>query len=109
MLEEQNELSVYESKRFAKSLSKLTTGQLRIVEDEIDKILDNPIIGEQKKGDLSYLRVHKFRMNKQQTLLAYSWISNKLELYLLQFGSHENFYIKMKGQRKIDLKTIDPS
>lgn len=55
MSEEQNALSVYESKRFAKSLSKLTMDQLRIVEDEIDKIIDNPLVGEQKKGDLSYL------------------------------------------------------
>ena len=107
MLEEQNELSVYESKRFAKSLGKLTTNQLRIVEDEIDKIIDNPLIGEQKKGDLSYLRVHKFKINKQQVLLAYSWVSNKLEIYLLQFGSHENFYEKMKSQRKTDTKAID--
>lgn len=106
MSEEQSALSVYESKRFTKSLSKLTTDQLRIVEDEVDKIIDNPLIGEQKKGDLSYLRVHKFKMNKQQVLLAYSWISNKLAIYLLQFGTHENFYTKMKSQRKTDVKTM---
>ncbi|PCJ30226.1 MAG: hypothetical protein COA90_09935 [Gammaproteobacteria bacterium] len=55
---------------------------------------------------LSHLRVHKFQMNKQQVLLAYSWLEDKIEIYLLYMGSHENFYQKMKGQRKADFKFI---
>ena len=31
---------------------------------------------------------------------------NKIEIYLLYLGAHENFYKKMKEQRKIDVKFI---
>ncbi len=109
MSEEQNELSIYESKRFEKALSKLSEAQLKLVEDEIDKIIACPSTGEQKKGDLAHLRVHKFKLENQQALLGYSWIEQRLEIYLLQFGSHENFYQKVKNQRKTDLKRMKTS
>ena len=107
MSEEQKEIEVYESKRFSKALSKLSTTQLKIVEDEVEKIIADPETGELKKGDLAHLRVHKFRLNNQQALLGYSWLEEKLELYLLQLGSHENFYQQMKNRRKSDSKLID--
>ncbi len=106
MLEEQIEIDIYQSKRFEKVLKKLPEPQLKIVEDEIDIIIKEPEIGELKKGDLSHLRVHKFKIDNEQVLLGYSWIENKIEIYLLYLGLHENFYKKMKEQRKIDLKLI---
>jgi mRNA-degrading endonuclease RelE of RelBE toxin-antitoxin system len=105
MSEEQNEINVYESRRFEKAIKKLKEAQLKVVEDEIEKIIEDPEIGEQKKGDLAFLRVHKFQLDKQLALLGYSWIEDRLEIYLLQLGSHENFYKKMKGQRKVDMKS----
>lgn len=107
MPDEQNEIKVFESNRFAKALSKLNNAQCKVVEDEIDNIIENPEIGEQKVGDLSHLRVHKFKVKNQQMLLGYTWIESKIELYLLQLGSHENFYKKMKDSRKADLKLSD--
>jgi len=77
-----------------------------MVEDEIDIIAESPEIGELKKGDLSHIRVHKFKIDNQQALLGYSWIEDKIEIYLLYLGSHENFYQKMKEKRKTDLKFI---
>lgn len=59
-----------------------------------------------KKSDLAHLRVHKFRLNDLTVLLGYSWVANKLELYLLHIGSHENFYEAQKKQRKHDVKLI---
>lgn len=66
MSEEQNELNVYEPKRFDKALSKPSEVQLKLVEDEIDKIVARPEIGEQKKGDLAHLRVHKFKLENSK-------------------------------------------
>ena len=106
MSEEQNEVSVYESRRFEKALQKLSETELSIVEDEIDKIIADPEIGEQKKGDLSHLWVHKFKVVSKPVLLGYSWVENRLTLYLLNVGSQENFYQKMKKSRKDDLKVI---
>lgn len=106
MCEEQRNIDIYESRRFEKALSKLPDTLLTIVEDEIEKIVEHPEIGEQKKGDLSHMRVHKFQLNNQLALLGYSWIENKLEIYLLHLDSHENFYQKLKNKRKTDLKFI---
>lgn len=100
-------ISVYETRRFEKALSKLPDDLLSIVEDEIEKIIDNPAIGEQKRGDLNFLRVHKFQLNNQLVLLGYCWVEDKIELYLLNLGSHENFYREQKRHRKADLKFID--
>jgi hypothetical protein len=41
-----------------------------------------PTLGEQKKGNLAFLRVHKFKMNKQLTLLGYSFNDGTLTLEL---------------------------
>ncbi|EAP7666027.1 type II toxin-antitoxin system RelE/ParE family toxin [Salmonella enterica subsp. enterica] len=100
------EIDVYQSRRFEKTLNKLPEAQLKVVEDEIDRVISDPLTGELKKGDLNFLRVHKFQLNNQQVLLGYSWVENKLELYLLSIGPHENFYTDQKRHRKADLKLI---
>ncbi|PSL10935.1 ParE-like toxin of type II ParDE toxin-antitoxin system [Marinobacterium halophilum] len=35
--------------------------------------MEDPMLGEQKKGDLFFLRVYKFKMVEQLTLLGYSY------------------------------------
>ncbi len=99
-------IDVYQSNRFEKALKKLPGHQLAAIEDQVDYIIDNPEIGEPKKGDLAHIRVHKFKLDSQLWLLGYSWIEDRLELFLLQAGSHENFYAEHKRQRAADLKLI---
>ncbi|WP_174635138.1 type II toxin-antitoxin system RelE/ParE family toxin [Yersinia thracica] len=108
MSEEPSELKIdiYESSRFSKALGRLSEQQLMVVEDQIELIMTNPEMGELKKGDLSYLRVHKFQLNNQLALLGYSWVEQKIELYLLSLSAHENFYQGQKHLRKADLKLI---
>jgi len=69
----------------------------RMMEDNAIKyLIANPLLGQQKKGDLVYLRVFKFKMVKQLTLLGYSYVDGDVILELLSIGSHENFYRDMK-------------
>ena len=105
--EPQKTIDVYETNRFAKSLKKMPKQQLSLVEDEIEKIISDPEIGERKKGDLSYLRVHKFKLSGQLVLLGYSWYDQQLKLILLDIGPHENFYQKASNKRDTDLDFID--
>ncbi len=107
MSDGQNAIEVFESRRFGKALKKLPDAALKVVEDEIDRLIANPLLGEQKKGDLAFLRVHKFPLNRQQMLLAYSWQQERLHLFQLSFGSHENFYDDLKRLRDVDLKLVD--
>ena len=55
-----------------------------------------PTLGEQKKASLAFLRVYKFKMNKQLTLLGYRFDDGTLILELMALGSHENFYRDIK-------------
>lgn len=61
------------------------------IENAIKLLIENPLLGQEKAGDLIGIRVHKFKMVGQLTLLAYIYENNILTLTLLAFGSHENF------------------
>jgi len=65
-----------------------------IIEDEVEKIANNPNTGELKKGDLAGFRVHKFSYGRQRFLIAYCY--SEAELLFFMVGPHENFYRKLK-------------
>lgn len=78
---------------FAKTVKKLHKNQKQDLDKAVKEVIENPFIGVMKKGDLSFLRVHKFKMNKQLTLLGYNYDEDgTLVLTLMALGSHENFY-----------------
>jgi len=94
------EVEIYQSSRFEKAFNRLTKEDQDNVDKEIDRIIENPQTGERKKGVLNYVWVHKFYMGKQQYLLGYSWLDQKLEISLLSLGTHENDYDEQKRHRK---------
>lgn len=77
---------------FRKAVKKLKPSQKADLDTAIRGLMASPLQGEQKKGDLSFMRVLKFKMAKQLTLLAYSYDDHRLILELITVGSHENFY-----------------
>ena len=68
------------------------------IEDEVENILNDPNIGELKKGDLSGFKVYKFSFKGQQFLIAYILQQNNIIFYMI--GTHENFYIRLKRYLK---------
>ena len=68
------------------------------MDEEIGKIIENPLIGEEKKGDLSEIYVHKFKIKSIQYLLSYRLIKDDLELIMI--GPHENYYRELKSYLK---------
>lgn len=89
-------IDIVQTPRFQNSVKKLHKNQKKDLDIAIRHLADNPESGLLKKGDLSDIRVHKFKMAKQLTLLAYSYDKNILILTLLAIGSHENFYRDLK-------------
>jgi len=89
---------VFNSPLFGRKVKKLSKKEKERLDEEIRKILANPSIGEEKKGDLRGVRVHKFKINKKQILLAYQ--DSAKEFLLLTFGSHENYYRDLKNYLK---------
>lgn len=87
---------VLQTPTFKKAVKKLKPNQKKDLDAAVKELMAKPTLGEQKKGDLIFLRVHKFKMNKQLTLLGYSFDDGTLILELLALGSHENFYRDIK-------------
>ncbi len=87
---------VLQTPTFKKTVKKLKPNQKKDLDTAVKELIENPNLGEQKKGDLVFLRVYKFKMNKQLTLLGYGFDDGTLTLELLALGSHENFYRDIK-------------
>lgn len=83
---------VLQAPTFKRAVKKLKANQKEDLDGAVRDLMANPDLGEQKKGSLSFLRVYKFKMNKQLTLLGYSFDHGALVLELMALGSHENFY-----------------
>lgn len=77
-----------------RAIKKLHARDKKELDKAVREIVANPGIGVAKKGDLSGVYVHKFKINKQEVLLSYQQSSS--ELVLLSLGSHENFYRDLK-------------
>ena len=88
---------VLQTPSFKKAVKKLHENQKNDLDNAIKAIMADPLIGELKKGDLSFLRVHKFKMVKQLTLLGYSYQDSVMTLELMALGTHENFYRDIKA------------
>ncbi|HNE26924.1 MAG TPA: type II toxin-antitoxin system RelE/ParE family toxin [Pseudomonadales bacterium] len=89
-------MKVFQTNEFAKAIKKLPQQQKIVVDAAVKSIMANPSIGEMKIGDLAGVRVHKFRVQQQEVLLAYEYNESDIVLYLLKLGSHENFYRDLK-------------
>lgn len=87
-------MDVFYKPAFRNFVKKQTRPFQLVIEDEIDRIKNNPSTGEIKKGDLAGFRVHKFKFLHQQYLLAYEIQGNDIVVYVI--GTHENFYRDLK-------------
>ena len=87
-------IKVLQSPLFSRQKKKLHKNQIEVLDKEIKKLIKGPTIGEQKKGDLKGVWVHKFKVGPQLFLLAYEW--NPKTRYLIALAPHEGFYRDLK-------------
>ncbi|APC97713.1 type II toxin-antitoxin system RelE/ParE family toxin [Francisella frigiditurris] len=90
-------LKIKQTSTFKKYIKRLSIIDKKEVDEAVKLIAKDPYIGEQKKGDLDFLRVYKFKLNKQLILLGYNYNEGLITLTLLKIGSHENFYRDIKS------------
>ena len=92
-------LAVSASPSFNRVAKKLHARDKKTLDEAIKAILQNPQLGEGKKGDLAGVFVYKFKLNGQEILLAYELKPHKtasVEALLLAVVPHENYYAGMK-------------
>lgn len=91
-------MRIYQSRSFEKKVKKMSKPEKDSLDREIRSITDDPSVGEEKKGDLRGVFVHKFKLKTTQYLLAYRKVGEDLEL--LMIGPHENYYRDFKQYLK---------
>lgn len=89
-------MRVLQSQTFKREAKRLHAQQKAALDDAVRFVVSNPSAGESKVGDLAGVRVYKFRINNNLTLLAYELDEEQDALVLLALGSHENFYRDLK-------------
>lgn len=91
-------MRIFQSGSFERKVKKISAQEKGILDKAIRKIADNLSIGDEKKGDLRGIFIHKFKMKTAEYLLAYRVIGKDLEL--IMFGPHENYYRDLKNYLK---------
>lgn len=91
--------TVIASPSFARVAKKPHAKDKAALDEAVKAVANDPFLGEEKRGDLASVFVHTFKLNNQETLLAYELKPNKQspeEVVLLGVGPHENFYTQLK-------------
>jgi len=83
-------MKIYQSRSFEKRIRRMHKQEKGVLDREIRNISEDPSIGEEKRGDLRGIFVHKFRIKEAEYLLAYRMVGEDLELMMM--GPHENYY-----------------
>ncbi len=92
-------MKIIQSRSFEQRVKKFSHAQKTVLDEQIKLILENPSIGAEKKGDLSEVYVHKFKIKTIQYLLAYRFNEELLELIMI--GPHQNYYRDLKKYLKM--------
>ena len=87
-------MKIIQSRSFEQRVKRFNQTQKIILDEQIKLIIENPTIGTEKKGDLSEVYVHKFKIKTIQYLLAYRFNEDLLELIMI--GPHQNYYRDLK-------------
>ena len=91
-------MRIFQSRSFEKKVKKMSKSEKDALDREVKRIAEDSSLGEEKKGDLKDVFVHKFKLKTTQCLLAYRKVGGDLELVMI--GPHENYYRDLKQYLK---------
>jgi hypothetical protein len=87
-------IEVLQSTGFRRAYKRPKPNRKADVDEAVNTIVEDPTLGEAKKGDLAGVFVYKFQCVGSRFLLAYEYDPNTR--WLLLVGTHENFYRDLK-------------
>ncbi|MFT5484554.1 MAG: mRNA interferase RelE/StbE [Halieaceae bacterium] len=91
-------MKILQSGSFKKKVRRFRKQEKKILDTQIRKIVKDPAIGQEKKGDLRGVFVLKFKIHATQYLLSYRLIGDHLELIMI--APHENYYRDLSSYLK---------
>lgn len=84
-------MKVLQSRSFARSIRKFRKQEKIILDQQVHAIVNDPSIGQEKRGELKGVFVYKFKIHTTQYLLSYR-LRDSETLELIMIGPHENYY-----------------
>ena len=84
-------MRIIQSRTFEKRVRRFRKQEKKVLDQQVRKISKNPRIGQEKRGELRGVFVHKFKIHATQYLLSYR-MANSDTLELIMMGPHENYY-----------------
>ena len=91
-------MKIIQSRSFERKVKRFGKRDKKALDKQVRRILEDPSIGQEKKGDLRGIYVYKFKLQSVQYLLSYRFVGNDLELIMI--GPHENYYRDLKRYLK---------
>lgn len=84
-------MRIIQSRTFARRVRRFRKQEKKALDQQVRKIAKDPSTGEEKRGELRGVFVHKFKIHTVQYLLAYR-MADPDTLELIMIGPHENYY-----------------
>lgn len=84
-------MRIIQSRIFEKRVRRFRKQEKRILDQQVRKIVKDRSVGQEKRGELRGIFVHKFKIHATQYLLSYR-MANADTLELIMIGPHENYY-----------------
>jgi mRNA-degrading endonuclease RelE of RelBE toxin-antitoxin system len=91
-------MKILQSASFERKVKKFSKQEKAELDRHIGFIMENPLIGIEKKGDIRGIFVYKFKLRKNLCLLSYRLVKDDIELIMI--GHHENYYRGLKQYLK---------
>ena len=96
-------MKILQSRSFEHKTKRFSRAQKIELDRQVKFIVEDPMIGVEKKGDLRGVYIHKFQIKTIEFLLSYRFVDENLELIMI--GPHENYYRDLKRYLKKDKRT----
>ena len=84
-------MRIIQSRTFEKRVRRFRKQEKTILDRQVRRIAKDPSVGQEKRGELRGVFVHKFKIHATQYLLSYR-MADTDTLELIMMGPHENYY-----------------
>lgn len=84
-------MRIIQSRTFEKRVRRFRKQEKKVLDQQVRKLAKDPSMGQEKRGELRGVFVHKFKIHGTQYLLSYR-MADADTLELIMIGPHENYY-----------------
>ena len=95
-------MRIIQSRSFEKRVRRFRKQEKVVLDQQVKEIARDPSIGQEKRGELRGVFVHKFKIYATLYLLSYR-MADSDTLELITIGPHENYYRDLTNYLKTRL------